>query len=235
MSEENQPSIPGDPLDRFEAALRAAAISVNLRVTAAPELASSVFRGGEDAEAAQLSPSDLPPTARGLKLGRYAVVVGLLPQTPQTGDLAEALRRYRNQCVIARSYLSPNESLDLQLFLIGPSGSEGNADWHPLALIAERGDRVERKLVWLRPAERSADEASFGEFIKRTFLARPWRHEATFTMAALDNLNKRSNLAAGAVPRDTVGEWFRLALAEHEDAAALVDSLIAAWRSRGES
>jgi hypothetical protein len=134
--------------------------------------------------------------------------------------------------VIARSYLTPNEALDLQLFLVGPRGSERKSDWQPLALVIERDDRVARKLVWLRPSEPEAEEASFADFIKRTFLARPWQHDAMFTMAALDNLNRAA--AIGEVPRDTVGEWVQLALTRREDPLSLVEGLVDAWAKRGQ-
>lgn len=219
------------PLDWVQAALTAAAVSVELAVEPAPQLASAVFRGGEDAAAAKLDESERPAAVRGLRVGRYAVLLGLLPETPSSEAVMETLRRYRNQCVIARSYLTPNEALDLQLFLIGPRGSEPSDDWQPLALIVERDERVARKLAWLRPVQASADEASFADFLKRTFLARPWKHQAVFTMAALDNLNKVA--AFGNVPRDTVGEWIRLALTQSSDPPALVEGLVDAWSRRG--
>lgn len=220
------------PLDWVQAALGAAAAGVGLTVELEQRLASAVFRGGEASAAATLNVSDLPTAVRGLRIGRYAVLLGLLPEIPSSEAITETLRRYRNQCVIARSYLTPNAALDLQLFLIGPRGSEPLDDWQPLALIVERDERVARKLAWLRPARSSADEASFADFIKRTFLARPWKHPAVFTMAALDNLNKIA--AVGDVPRDTVGEWVRLALSQGSDPPALVEGLVDAWSKRGQ-
>jgi len=222
-----------DPLKWVQQALRAAAVAVDLEVGNCPELASGIFKGGEDAAAARLDPADLPTSVRALRLGRYIVLIGLLPDQPSTEAVTEALRRYRNQCVIARSYLTPNEALDLHLILVGPRGSERLDEWQPLALIIERDERVARKLAWLRPNEPKADEASFAEFIKRTFLARPWKHEAVFTMAALDNLNRVA--AVGDVPRDTVGEWIKLALTQRDDPSALVDALIDAWTRRGQA
>jgi hypothetical protein len=229
----DQPAAPSTeaPLNWVQAALTAAAVVVELAVEPAPELASAVFRGGEVATAAKLDVSDLPAAVRGLRVGRYAVLLGLLPEIPSSEGVMETLRRYRNQCVIARSYLTPNETLDLQLFLIGPRGSESLDDWQPLALIVERDERVARKLTWLRPPRASADEASFADFLKRTFLARPWKHQAVFTMAALDNLN--SLAAIGDVPRDTVGEWVRLALTQRSDPSTLVEGLVDAWSRRG--
>jgi hypothetical protein len=220
------------PLDWVQAALTAAAVEVGLVVDSAPQLTSSVFRGGESAAAAKLDVSDLPTAVRGLRVGRYAVLLGLLPEIPSSEAVMETLRRYRNQCVIARSYITPNEALDLQLFLIGPRGSEPLDIWQPLALSVERDERVARKLAWLRPAQSSADEASFADFLKRTFLARPWKHQAVFTMAALDNMNKIA--AVGDVPRNTVGEWIRLAITQRSDPSELVEGLVDAWSRRGQ-
>ncbi len=219
-------------LDWVESALRSYAVGLELTVQTAPQLASTVFRGGDAHTAAKLEPSELPNVVRAVHIGRYAILLGLLPEVASAEAVNETLRRYRNQCVIARSYLTPNEALDLQLFLVGPRGSERKSDWQPLALVIERDDRVARKLVWLRPSEPEAEEASFADFIKRTFLARPWQHDAMFTMAALDNLNRAA--AIGEVPRDTVGEWVQLALTRREDPLSLVEGLVDAWAKRGQ-
>ncbi|RWG14587.1 MAG: hypothetical protein EOQ55_23650 [Mesorhizobium sp.] len=233
MSGQAQTSPSNSTLDWFEASLRAAARSVNLETRNAPELASAIFRGGEASAQARLEPSELPSAVRGLRIDRYAVLIGLLPEVPSVEALNETLRRYRNQCVVARSYLTANEALDLQLFLIGPRGSEKADEWQSLALIVERDERVARKLAWRRPSNEASDAASFAEFIKRTFLARPWIHDAVFTMAALDNLNKAA--AVGDVPRDTVGEWVQLAQTKRDDPAGLVEGLVNAWSRRGQA
>ena len=228
------PSAPTDEtLGWVQDALAAAANSVALDLEPRPDLVSRVFRGGEDVAAATLSASELPSAVRAARIGRYTALLGLLPDEPTPEALAEALRRYRNQCVVVRSYLTPNEALDLQLFLIGPRGSERIDVWRPIALEVERDERVARKLAWLRPAEPEADAASFAEFLKRTFLARPWNCEGDFTMAALDTLNRLASLGNSSIPRDTVGEWIQLSLSKNDDADALVDGLVVAWASRG--
>jgi hypothetical protein len=215
--------------------LASAATSVGLTASDAPELTGNIFRGGEGAEVARLPPSNLPGVVRALRLGRYAVLLGLLPDQPSIEAVEECLRRFRNQCVVARSYLSANEALDLQGVLVGPRGSEPLDDWRPLALLVERDDRVARKFAWLRPADEAADPVSFAELLKRTFLARPWKNEATFTMAALDNLNRAAAMSDASVPRDTVDEWVKLALTERADPDILVDGLVDAWKRRGQA
>jgi hypothetical protein len=213
----------------------AAATAVGLPAADAPQLTSDVFLGGEGSETARLKVSDLLHPLRALQLGRFTVLLAMLPEEPSLEAVTEALRRFRNQCVIARSYLSVNQALDLQGILIGPRGSEPMDEWRPLALLLERDDRVARKFVWLRPANEAADDASFADLIKRTFLARPWVNDATFTMAALDNLNRAAAMWDTSVPRDTVDEWVNLSLAPRDDADTLVQGLVATWARRGQS
>lgn len=232
MINQSGATTPEAPLDWVQSELTAAAAGVDMVVTPAAQLTSAVFRGGEAAAAARLDVSDLPSAVRGLRIGRYAILLGLLPEIPSSEAVMETVRRYRNQCVIARSYLTSNEALDLQLFLVGPRGSEPVDNWKTLALSVERDERVARKLAWLRPAQAAADETSFADFLKRTFLARPWKHQAVFTMAALDNMSKIATI--GEVPRNTVGEWMQLALTQRSDPWALVEGLVDAWSRRGQ-
>jgi hypothetical protein len=135
--------------------------------------------------------------------------------------------------VVARSYLSANEALDLQLMLVGPRGSEQHAEWKSLALMVERDDRMARKLAWLRPVDTDRDAESFAEFLKRTFLARPWQYEGKFSVAGLDRLNAADSTGDSGVPRSTADEWEAIALKPEENPAKVVDALIAAWQRRG--
>jgi hypothetical protein len=222
-------------LDELHRRVATAAERVGLQAKNAPELTGNVFMGGEGTETARLSPSDLPSPVRSLRISRYTLLLGMLPEQPSLEAVTETLRRFRNQCVLARSYLSPNEVLDLQGILVGPRGSEPMDDWRPLALLVERDDRVARKFAWLRPADKSADDASFGDLVKRTFLARPWVNESTFTVAALDNLNRAAAMWDASVPRDTVDEWVKLSLGPRDDPDTLVTGLVEAWSRRGRS
>ena len=100
------------------------------------------------------------------------------------------------------------------------------------ALLVERDERVARKLVWRRPEHSANDEASFADFVERSFLARPWTHEATFSMAPLGNV---SQIAPDEqIPRTLAGEWAKLATELRNDPGTLVDELIAAWTKRGQ-
>lgn len=219
-----------DALEAGERLLTSCAVNLGLNVETKPSYASQIFAGGSDTPSARLEPSDLPNHVRGLQIGRYAVLLTLLPEAPDEGGIGEVVRRVRNQCVVARSYLSPAAAFDLHAILLGPRGSEGVDRWKALALIAERDERVARKLVWLRPLDASADEQSFADFAKRTFLARPWITKEIFSMAPLDNVSRVA--ISKDVPRDTAGEWIRLASDPEMDPDSRVDHLVASWQRR---
>jgi hypothetical protein len=234
MSEEVSSSPAQKALSSAEALLGARAAELNLKMRNMPQYAERVFAGGGESASARLETSDLPAHARGLQIDRYAIVLALMPEVPSEEGVADTVRRARNQCVVARSYLSPPGALDLHAFLLGPRGSEGVDLWRALALIAERDERVSRKLVWLRPEDPAADEESFAEFTQRTFLARPWVTDAVFSMAPLDNVSRAAT--AGEVSRDTASAWIKLASAAEEDDGwdpeAMVEGMIAAWHQR---
>ncbi|WP_421933605.1 ABC-three component system middle component 1 [Phenylobacterium sp.] len=226
-------SSPLEELNELAARLAAAAESVGFSPVAAVELERDVFKGGEGTDVARLPATDLPDTVRALSFGRYMFILGLLPVEPSPASIADCVRRFRNQCVVARSYLTPNQALDLQGLLMGPRASEPSDEWRAMSLMVERDDRVARKFVWLRPTNPEGDDISFADLLKRTVLARPWISGATFTMAALDNLNRVAAESQAAVPRDTVDRWVSLSLTVKDDPDKLVEELIKAWNERG--
>ncbi|WP_307370716.1 ABC-three component system middle component 1 [Peteryoungia aggregata] len=230
MSESLATSPAQEALDTVERLLIHRAMTIGLPVEAKPNFAGTIFAGGSDTPSARIEASDLPNHVRGLLIGRYPVLLTLLPEAPNDEGLSDVIRRVRNQCVVARSYLSPSAALDLHAILLGPRSSEGVDRWRALALIAERDERVARKLVWLRPKDANADEQSFDDFSKRSFLARPWVTDAIFSMAPLDNVSRAASY--GEVPRDTAGEWIRAASEPGVDADQLVDELVASWQRR---
>lgn len=211
-------------------ALTAYAVNAGLKVSDAPQLVADTFVGGRGEASAGLKARDLPAFRRGISLGRHPVILGLLPEPPDGAGLADALRQHRNQCVVARGALSPNAALDLVLVLIAPRGSEGRDAWRATALAIERDDRVARKLVWLRPADRRDDPDSFDAFAKRTFLARPWATTARFSVATLDDI--AAELDSGSNARDTSGRWIRLAVERGGNPDHLVDGLVEVWNER---
>lgn len=219
----------------FTARLFATAKALDLQSSENEALASATFRGGENSENAEIQAVDLPTKVRAVTLGRHSVLLGELPSHPSKGSIEDVLRRFRNQAVIARSYLTANQALDLQVFLIGPPGSELNDEWATLGLLIERDEKVARKLAWLRPADATNDDKSYDDFIGRTFLAQPWAYDGVFTVADLDSLTRIPELSDGSLPRNTAEKWVRLTSTYHDDAASLVDSLIEAWQDRGKS
>lgn len=232
---EEEASFPAQKaLDSVEALLSARAAELKFDVRQMPQYAERVFAGGGESASARLEANDLPAHARGLQIDRYAIVLTLMPEAPNEEGVADTVRRARNQCVVARSYLTSPGALDLHAILLGPRGSEGVDAWRTLALVAERDERVARKLVWLRPDDPEGDEASFADFTQRTFLARPWVTDAVFSMAPLDNISRAA--AAGEVPRDTASAWIQLISSaeggDDPDPDALVDGMIAAWHQR---
>ncbi|NGO54921.1 ABC-three component system middle component 1 [Allomesorhizobium camelthorni] len=218
----------------FTDRLRKAAQALDLKVEDRAELASSTFNGGS-ARSTSLSPTDLPAESHAIRIDRFNIVLSVLPDVPTMEAVLETLRRCRNQCVVARSFLGSNETLDLQLMLLGPRSSERQEAWRALALMVERDDRVARKLAWLRPEDAQRDEESFADFLKRTFLARPWVHaEGQFEDAALDELSGTGATAPG-LPRTIADEWERIALDEKKSPDDIVAALIKAWERRGQA
>lgn len=214
--------------------LRKAALKLELNIEDRPELASATFNGGSS-EATTLSPTDLPAESHGVRIGRFNIVLGILPDVAAMKAVLETLRRYRNQCVVARSFLGTNETLDLQLMLLGPRASERQEAWHAMALMVERDDRVARKLAWLRPEEPLNDERSFADFLKRTFLSRPWQHtEGKFKDVALDEL-RGTGATAPDLPRTTADEWEQIALDEEKMPDEIVAALVESWGRRTRS
>jgi hypothetical protein len=218
----------------FVGRLHNAALNLELKVEVRPELASSTFNGGST-KSTTISPTDLPAESHAIRIDRFNIVLGILPDVPAMEAVLETLRRCRNQCVVARSFLGTNETLDLQLMLLGPRASERQEAWRAMALMVERDDRVARKLAWLRPEDPLKDDESFADFLKRTFLARPWIHaEGQFEHVALDELSATDATAPG-LPRTTANEWARIALDEKKTPDDIVAALVKSWGRRGQA
>ncbi|MYM83355.1 hypothetical protein GTP44_15515 [Duganella sp. FT50W] len=192
-----------------------------------PALAGHHFNGGTTS-ASMLSPSDLPAECEALSINRYTLILGLLPDTPALEAVQEAVRRYRNQCVIARSFLSPAQSLDLLLVLVGPRGSDTDEEWDALAKFVERDERVARKLVWLMPIDPASDAESYERFIKQTFFARPWIQTDILDDVELDKLTTESTNNDG-LPRETIDAWELAVLDQDKTPDEIVNELVEAW------
>ena len=218
----------------FVGRLHNAALKLELEIEVRQELASSTFNGGST-KTTTISPTDLPAESHAIRIDRFNIVLSILPDVPAMEAVLETLRRCRNQCVVARSFLGTNETLDLQLMLLGPRASERQESWRAMALMVERDDRVARKLAWLRPEDPLKDDESFADFLKRTFLARPWIHaEGQFENVALDELSATDATAPG-LPRTTANEWARIALDEKKTPDDIVAALVKSWGRRGQA
>lgn len=223
--------LPPPSLQDFVRRVVLAASDLGMETKVRPDLLGRSFNGASS-RSTTLNPSDLPAESHAIVVGRYTVIFGVLPETPSLPAVRDALRKYRNQCVVARSFLSSNESLDLQLMLVGPRGSERVKKWTFLGLVVERDDRVARKLAWLRPEDEVRDGDSFEDFLKRTFLARPWREDNT-VLPEGQSLDLVDPAAAG-LPRSTAEEFDRIALQVDDDTPPdeIVDQLVQAWERR---
>lgn len=217
-------------LQDFVARTATAATRLGLQVTSRPELMSTDFRGGSGEQS--LKGAHLPLDISTITVGRFPILFGCLAIAPDVTMVRDGTRRYRNQCVIARSHLPPDQALDLQLWLLGPKGSGDNPEWCSLALAIERDDRVARKLVWLPPSDPNRREMAFKNFLARTFLARPWSRLPQHATAQLDRLSSLPAVVSDlGIDMDVLTVWFDLAISELTDGAELVDALVDAWPS----
>lgn len=130
---------------------------------------------------------DLPATVSAAKIDGTAVLIGQLSGPPIRTAVQHAVRRYRNQATIARSWLGSSEAPNLQLFLIGPAGALADPLWRQLAAEIEVDDRVCRKLVWLYGFKPASEDAE--QFLDRTFLAQPWPTPQATATPALDRIS----------------------------------------------
>jgi len=140
------------------------------------ELVGSRFNSEVLSEAASVSSiarhgNDLPRAVRATRIDDIPVLIGELSGTALRASIEPQLRRYRNQAIIARSWLAA-EAPNLQMFLIAPPGAYIRSDWRQLAAEIEADDRICRKLVWLFDQTPTLDDAE--AFLTRTFVARPW-------------------------------------------------------------
>jgi hypothetical protein len=176
-------------LPRLQALILQAAAQLDANVETAPAewtgaaMNAEVLRPMSGTSPFQRDERDLPKTVGAALLDATPVLMGELPGEAHRGAVDEALRRYRNQATIARSWMGamgPN----LQMFLYGPVGALNDRRWRQLAASAEADDRICRKLVWL--FDEDPTRAAAIQFLQRTFVARPWTKESA--MAQLDRM-----------------------------------------------
>lgn len=111
-----------DSLNDFATRSISAASALNIGSERRSELTSAEFRGGTGADV--LKGSHLPLQVATATIGRFPILFCFLPTSPDVPLVRDGVRRYRNQGVVARSHLPPEQASDLQLWLLGPDGSE---------------------------------------------------------------------------------------------------------------
>jgi hypothetical protein len=152
-------------------------------------LNSEMLAGVDQAVTQVRTSRDLPTDITGVFLDRVPVLIGGFGSLDESDAASDTLRRYRNQAAIARSWLGI-EAQNLQFFIFGPLGSAIDDRWLDLAEMIEADDRVCRKIVWLPAAD--SPQVSALNFLRRTFLARPWAGGVENTVPRLDQMSALS-------------------------------------------
>ncbi|WP_146597744.1 ABC-three component system middle component 1 [Novipirellula aureliae] len=127
----------------------------------------------------------------------YAIQIGELGRELITGEwddeyygeLISQWHGYQQYAAIARTWLLSDFSDDLNLFLVGPSGSKDEREWQNFSQIIERNDLVCRKIVWLPGKNDHNWSKELEEFLERTFLAEPWKASGATSGINLDALS----------------------------------------------
>ena len=171
-----------------------------------------------------VSDADLPKEYTSFLIGHHAILIGALGMDIR--DAHVCLHRFMNQAAIVRSWLPSESSEDLNLFFVGPTGSDLKKEWREFAACIERDERVCRKLVWLPSANISDQESYMDQFINRTFLARPWSDVHAPSEGDIDRLSNLSEkLASEEASRETIDEWLNILRGSQRDNYDLVQQL----------
>ena len=201
--------------------LVASATALEWMSAVVPEFTRPQFRGRSEETAVPL-----PAGAYGLRLGDYPTIVA--PVVLGTVEEMQAsLRRLHSQMVIARSYMRAEEVINAHLILCAPNPSP-EADWRNVVDLAERDETVCRKIIWI--PDKGALDASYKEFVTRTFLAAPWREADESLNAPLDNnqgLAQRALVAHG-LSNEVAEQWVSAVRRVKDDPESLVVELVSA-------
>lgn len=138
----------------------------------------------------------------------------------------QRLANYHRHAAVCLSWLPANFKSDLNLFLVGPKGSNAKDEWRGIAARIERDESVCRKMVWLPPEELREVDSSVSAFLDRTFLARPWQLSGNSQTPDLSPLNKLS------AEDPVLMSWLAaLEKSEEDPGVSLVDRLIQEWKN----
>lgn len=139
-----------------------------------------------------------PPVGMFIKShSSYAIQIGRLGGELVSGEweddyystLISQWHGYQQYAAIARTWLLSDFSDDLNLFLVGPTGSKDEREWQNFSRVIERNDLVCRKLLWLPSSNNHEWTTELSVFLERTFLAEPWKGDATTSGVNLDALS----------------------------------------------
>jgi hypothetical protein len=213
-------------IDELCTRLMKAARAIGWAAADEPSYVSKRFRGrDEDVEVL------LPPSARGLRLGRYPVLVSTIA-LDSSEAVVQQLQTVHNQMVLARSFMRAHEVIDAHIFLVASPPTK-TADWVQLIDLVERNESVCRKIVWL-PHSLDMDQ-SYQNFVDRTFLAQPWNATNVQDNAPLDQNEKlvQRVLEQQGLSAAAAAEWVSLAdrnldLEQPLDSDEFVDQVVAA-------
>lgn len=105
-----------------------------------------------------------------ISLDFYIVAVGSLSGPGTREQVLATVDALLASVLEVRRRSSPAIASDLYVMLEAPVGSLSSPAWKELAAEIERDDRLARKHVWLP----DVNSSNFHEFVRSTFLARPW-------------------------------------------------------------
>jgi hypothetical protein len=103
----------------------------------------------------------------------------------------------QRQAAVARTTVAADSGEDLVLIMVGPRGSRDNPEWRAFTMEVERNDLVCRKLVWLPPKKAADNSSALREFVRRTFLSKPWLVTEGIPQTALDALSEKNTVLKG--------------------------------------
>ncbi|MGU3543377.1 ABC-three component system middle component 1 [Methylobacterium sp. A52T] len=190
---------------------------------AVQEFTQPRFRGRTDESSATL-----PSEAYGMRLGAYPVIVAPVALGGVNAMRAN-LRPLHSQMVIARSYMRPEEVINSHLLLcaVDPVRDE---DWRNAVDFAERDENVCRKIVWI--PDSVALDASYDEFLARTFMATPWFRADERLDASLDSNQGLAQrvLTSHGLSSAEAARWVEIVNTLKSDPEAMVAALSAAER-----
>jgi len=212
----------------FERLLTKRASELGVEVKPCPEMTSQNFKGRGDVNSVAL-----PRHIRGVRFGKYPVILGEL-KLEKDEKIEEQIKGYHNQAIVARSFLSNEEIVDIHVFLICIEPKQQSLKWLSFIDKIERDEAYCRKLVW---AKEQGNEKSFDNFVDRTFLARPWLGLVDEGANAQLDYNARlvqQVLEGQGLTAEAAAKWIKILNEPDDDHQKTVDELVEAMGDANE-